>query len=125
MILPWKIFCEEIRAGMVLRDEQFIFTDGEIKAKWIVILSNEIKENNYIYCLTTSQKHTYKNSYSDYVISDDPVFPIAECIIEVERINLLKLNSIKRKYENGIIQYKGYLKEKTLKKVFEKIDESS
>jgi hypothetical protein len=120
MKIPWDVLKQHIEAGAVFRDECFKFADGETKPKWFVILSSKLCEENYVYCLTTSQTGTYRSSYSDFVETTD-VFA-KTTIIEIERINLIPLEVIKQKYGRDEIEYKGTLKKETMDQVYEKIE---
>jgi hypothetical protein len=123
MRIPWASLSPFIKAGAVFRDEKYLFTDGGSKPKWFVVLSDKIIENSYIYCLTTSQVDTYLGSYSTFIKCQDPVFG-KDIIIEIERIYVMDINKIKAKYENGIIEYKGTLKQTLLEEIKEEIENS-
>jgi len=73
--------------------------------------------------LTTTKTGTYHSSYCDFVMTDDDIFG-QTVIIEIERISLIALDSIEEKYNNGHLEYKGKLEDKTLETVYSKIVES-
>ena len=123
MRIPWTALSKFIEAGAVFRDSNFIFSDGESKPKWFVVLSDKIIDNSYIYCLTTSQVDTYLGSYSTFIKCKDPVFG-KDIIIEIERIDVMNINKIKTKYEDGIIEYKGTLEQALLDEIKEEIENS-
>ena len=123
MRIPWTALSPFIKAGAVFRDAKYLFSDGESKPKWFVVLSEKIIENSYIYCLTTSQVGTYFGSYSTFIKCQDPVFE-KDIIIEIERIYIMDIKKIKAKYENGIIEYKGTLEQTLLEEIKEEIENS-
>ena len=72
--------------GTVIRDDKFMFPDGEIKAKYFIILSDLIKDS-YIYTLTTSKLDTYQTSIHAECIIEDPIIPL-KSIVEIRRVSL-------------------------------------
>jgi len=98
-----------LKRGAVLRDAKFVFPDGEVDAKWIVLLTGEV-ENGHIFCLTTSQRGTYKNSIVPHYISKNTaVFDITPSIIETQRIDIVETKTLEAKYNCNDLEYKGCL----------------
>lgn len=120
----WYIAANLIEAGRVLIDKNFEFPDGEYGKKWLLILSDKLIENSYIYCLTTSQHNTYQRSYSDYIVTNDPALGNKTIIIEIERIDLISINLLKRKYQNNVLEIKAKIAPSLMIEILNKIQDS-
>jgi len=123
MIDEFKAF--NIRARAVLIDYKYKFPDGVCKPKWIILLSDNLPEENIIFTLTTSQVGTYTGSFKDYLIvkkTDDECFD-KDCIIEIERTDIIDANLILKKCKSNDIIHKGFISEKLFRQILEKIAE--
>ena len=120
---PWEILQKLIARGTVFLDTKFRFVDGQIKAKFIVVLSTKIIKDHYIICPTTSQLGTYRNSYSCFVRCNDPAFG-KKTIIEIERCEPAKIIRLKHKYDNEDLKYIGLLSTGTFEKIMAAVEES-
>jgi len=121
----WNTVSNLIKAGSILIDKKYKFNDGSVKTKLLLILSNKIIGNSYIFCLTTSQKRIYPGSYADFYVTNDPAFD-RETIIEIERIDLLPIECVKEKYNNGelVIKRRNKLAPEELSKILDKIQDA-
>ena len=120
---PWKILQKSIVQGTVFLDTKFRFVDDQIKPKFIVVLSTKIIEGHYIICPTTSQLGTYRNSYSCFVLCNDPALG-KKIIIEIERCEFAKISRLNHKYDNEDLKYKGLLSASTFEQVMTAVEES-
>jgi hypothetical protein len=120
----WDSVRALINAGRVLIDKCFIFPDGNVKPKHILILSDNIVEESYIYCLTTSQTGTYRGSYAEYIECNDLAFGNKQIIIEIERIDIINLKLLEKKYRRKELVIKGKIKQDLLSEIMSRIEES-
>jgi len=111
---------QNLKLGTVIRDNNFVFQDGEIKAKYFIILSDIIKDN-YIYTLTTSKTDTYRSSIHDECVISDPVFPL-KTIIEIRRASFISTKKLINKI--GDLENMGILTKINLEYILEMISES-
>jgi hypothetical protein len=125
MRLDYEIIKPFLKRGAVLRDSKFVFSDGTIDPKWILLLSDEIEEGHF-FCLTNSQNGTYSNSFvPHYVCNNSKIFDKVPCIVETQRIDIMPALSIESKYKKGEIEYKGTLTEIEVSEIVELIYEDS
>jgi hypothetical protein len=114
-----------ITPGSVLLDLAFVFSsDNQISQKWIIILSGNI-DDSLIFVLTTSKVNVYLGSLRQHIkvkAKDEPCFK-KDCIIEIERTDVLDVERLLKKYDEGKIKNKGRISDKLFKKILEEIAE--
>ena len=117
-----------LRAGAVLLYLDFVFPGDEVSSpKWIIILSDNLLEEEIFFVLTTSQIGTYSGSRRSYILvtkEDEQCFE-KDCIIEIEQIYPININTILTKYNTHRIIHKDFISGKLQKQIFDKIAECS
>ena len=124
MLEEFRLF--EIKAGAVLLDLDFTFSDNKTSAKWIIVLSDNLLGGNIFFTLTTSQVNTYQGSFRRHIFvkkTDEQCFE-EDCIIEIERTAPMDGNIFLAKYKANRIIHKGFISEGLLRHMFDEIAES-
>lgn len=115
-----------IRAGSVIIDRAYVFEgDEDTRAKHYIILSNTLIEDSYVYCLTTSKTGTYSGSFAEYIKASDPALG-NDIIIELERISLIKISVLQKRYDAGnlVVSKDCVLSPELLTAILERIEDS-
>ena len=124
MRIPWKDARKQISAGRVLLDNKFDLPDGTFKQKWLIILSNKPIENNYVYCVTTSQISTYHHSYADYLEIKHPSLGNKKIIIQADLLDLISIDTLRDKYNNGTLSIRKKIPSAILNELYSIIQDS-
>ncbi|TAL34015.1 MAG: hypothetical protein EPN93_12545 [Spirochaetes bacterium] len=124
--IPWAVFLSTLRAGVIIRDRNFVFSDdpNEPTPKHLLILSSPVLENTaFVFCLTTSQATTYKGSFIPVVKLPNPKAPENYDVIEIRKIGLCSVQDLEEKYDRDDLQIIRTLHPEELTKVIEEIAE--
>jgi len=114
-----------IKARAVFLDKGYVFIDGRRKAKWIIILSDNVTDDGIVFTLTTSQVATYTDSFRDYILvkkEDEPCFE-KDCVIEIERTDFIESSILLNKYKSQCLEYKGDISQELFERILDKIAE--